>query len=72
MYLILNVIHFQYSYMISLDNNGQKRTYQRSLKVLDNMLIYRQLNRINDEEQLNYLDLQHNIIGRYLFLKRKK
>jgi len=61
-FIILNVIiHLQYGYTISLENNDQKLTYQRSLKVINNMLNYRQLYKINDEEQINLLDLEHDI-----------
>jgi len=61
------IIHLQYGYTISLENNDQKLTYQRSLKVISNMLNYRQLYKINDEEQINLLDLKHDIKSTHFY-----
>lgn len=48
-----------------MENNGHMLTYQKCLKVTNQVLKYRQLYKKDDDEQKNAVDLEYDFTGTY-------
>lgn len=59
---------FQIAYRITIERDGQKLLYQKFIQVTKRMLLYRQIRKIDDEEQKISADIQYNIKSNLLLL----
>lgn len=48
-----------------MNHNGKRFEYKRLMQITNGMFIYRQLYKINDEEQKIELDLEYSVTGTY-------
>lgn len=51
-----------------MERDGQTLLYQKFIQVTKRMLLYRQIHKIDDEEQKISADIQYNIISNLLLL----
>lgn len=59
----MSIIYLQLNYNFELEYNGQTYTYDRLMQITNGIVFYKQLHKIDDNEQTIEMDLKYNVIG---------